>query len=329
MIPFILLGISIASGAFGVVEGTQGISKLLEAENIIEENKKRYEEECNITRSALNDFRNELEKVGKAKENLHHLRKEIKRCLDSIRKRAKLKDIPLNNGTIVKIDSFCSNIQTDIEYTDELLKGIFRAARAAGFSYLSYLGAVGIATSIGTASTGTAIASLSGAAAENAILAWFGGGALTAGGGGIALGSAVLSGIVAGPVIFSVGISLSKAGEKALTQARKFESQVKTEVKKMEILRKEMKLSQKWLSLYRKVAKAIENKVYKLLKEIEHANSEDEIKKLIVSLILIVKGGIKPLLEVNILENCSFKVSDNARRIIEEHSRILGIQKKV
>lgn len=45
------------------------------------------------------------------------------------------------------------------------------------------------------ASTGTAISSLSGAAATNATLAWLGGGSLAAGGGGVAAGATVLAGI--------------------------------------------------------------------------------------------------------------------------------------
>lgn len=48
------------------------------------------------------------------------------------------------------------------------------------------------AMAVGAASTGTAIAGLSGAAATNATLAWFGGGALAAGGGGMAAGAIVL-----------------------------------------------------------------------------------------------------------------------------------------
>ena len=43
-----------------------------------------------------------------------------------------------------------------------------------------------------TASTGSAIAGLSGAAATNATLAWLGGGAIAAGGGGMAAGAVVL-----------------------------------------------------------------------------------------------------------------------------------------
>ena len=58
--------------------------------------------------------------------------------------------------------------------------------------------AMWVATTFGTASTGTAISALSGAAATNAALAWLGGGALAVGGGGMAAGNAFLA--LAGPV---------------------------------------------------------------------------------------------------------------------------------
>ena len=53
---------------------------------------------------------------------------------------------------------------------------------------------------VGTASTGTAISSLGGAAATKATLAWLGGGALAAGGFGIAGGVVVLGAIGVGGV---------------------------------------------------------------------------------------------------------------------------------
>ena len=58
--------------------------------------------------------------------------------------------------------------------------------------------AIWVATTFGTASTGTAISTLTGAAASKAALAWIGGGAIAAGGGGTAAGSAILA--LAGPI---------------------------------------------------------------------------------------------------------------------------------
>lgn len=62
--------------------------------------------------------------------------------------------------------------------------------------------ALWVATTFGTASTGTAISALSGAAATNAAMAWLGGGALAAGGGGTAAGGALLA--LAGPIGWTV-----------------------------------------------------------------------------------------------------------------------------
>lgn len=59
----------------------------------------------------------------------------------------------------------------------------------------------GLVGTLAAASTGTAISTLSGAAATNATLAWLGGGTIAAGGGGVAAGTVVLGGIVVGPAI--------------------------------------------------------------------------------------------------------------------------------
>lgn len=81
--------------------------------------------------------------------------------------------------------------------------GAAGAFAGAGVAALAPSAAMAIATTFGTASTGTAISALSGAAATNAAVAWLGGGALAAGGGGMAGGSAFLA--LAGPVGWTIG----------------------------------------------------------------------------------------------------------------------------
>lgn len=75
-------------------------------------------------------------------------------------------------------------------------------AAGAAVASLAPTAAMWIATTFGTASTGTAISALSGAAATKAALAWLGGGAIAAGGGGTAAGSAFLA--MCGPVGWSI-----------------------------------------------------------------------------------------------------------------------------
>jgi len=77
------------------------------------------------------------------------------------------------------------------------------AGAGAAVASLAPTAAMWVATTFGTASTGTAISALSGAAATKAALAWLGGGALAAGGGGVAAGKAILA--LAGPIGWGIG----------------------------------------------------------------------------------------------------------------------------
>lgn len=91
-------------------------------------------------------------------------------------------------------------------------------AGTAGGALVAF-GAYGAAQALAVASTGTAIASLSGAAATNATLAFFGGGSLAAGGLGMAGGTAVLGGLVAGPALMVMGLIAGSAAKKNLEKA--------------------------------------------------------------------------------------------------------------
>jgi hypothetical protein len=104
--------------------------------------------------------------------------------------------------------------------------GLVGASTAAGV-----YGLVGL---LGTASTGTAISTLTGIAASNATLAWLGGGAVAVGGGGVAVGTAVLGGVVAGPVLLATGIGLC-------VSASRFETKAEKRIAEMKIAQEEMK----------------------------------------------------------------------------------------
>lgn len=83
---------------------------------------------------------------------------------------------------------------------------------------------------LGTASTGTKIAELSGAAATKAALAALGGGSIAAGGGGIALGTLVLNVASLGVGVLVEGIAMAYAG----SAAKKHADEAKDEMQKNE-----------------------------------------------------------------------------------------------
>jgi hypothetical protein len=93
--------------------------------------------------------------------------------------------------------------QKDLEAARESATGAGAGfAAGAAVATMAPTAAMWVAATFGAASTGTAISTLSGAAATQAALAWLGGGALAAGGGGTVAGSALLA--LAGPVGWTV-----------------------------------------------------------------------------------------------------------------------------
>lgn len=106
-------------------------------------------------------------------------------------------------------------------------------ATGVGVAAFAPTAAMAIATTFGTASTGTAISALSGVAATNAALAWLGGGALATGGGGIAAGEAFLA--LAGPIGWTIGgVALVGAGLFARSRNREIAENAAAETKKVQ-----------------------------------------------------------------------------------------------
>jgi hypothetical protein len=95
-------------------------------------------------------------------------------------------------------------------------------------------GTYAIVATYGSASTGTAIATLHGVALSNATLAALGGGSLATGGGGIALGTAVLGGIAVAPVVLLGGIVYWQRGRKSLAQAKANVAEIDAAIAKLD-----------------------------------------------------------------------------------------------
>lgn len=141
------------------------------------------------------------------------------------------------------------NVQFDlIEETISAADTAMNVTKGVSAGVGTALGAWALVSTLGTASTGAAIGSLSGVAATNATLAWFGGGALAAGGGGMAAGTAVLGGIVMLPALVLTGIfSHIKASkqiqeiERKMLDVLKTIDQIHENVLQMELIEKRSK----------------------------------------------------------------------------------------
>ena len=155
--------------------------------------------------------------------------------------------------------------QENFEHNNNVKVEFLETSISMGNKYLSGSG-IGLATtsgvwalvgSCGTASTGTAISSLSGAAASNATLAWFGGGSLATGGGGMAIGTVVLGTVAGVVVIATVGILAHVKAGKVILEIEKDINKILEEQEIQETLIEKVNL----------IAKRTEEIIYVLSKE--------------------------------------------------------------
>jgi hypothetical protein len=133
-------------------------------------------------------------------------------------------------GVTVALPSL-PRMQFDVQLAKTGLSGGFGAVSAAASAQGAALWGV---TTFASASTGTAISGLTGAAATNATLAWLGGGSLAAGGGGMAAGVAVLNLIMIAPAAFVAGLTVSIVGAKRRTKAREYAATVAVSIEHMD-----------------------------------------------------------------------------------------------
>ncbi len=159
---------------------------------------------------------------------------DIEKLINSIAKTPKEFDTDLDEISVHK-EEFKNTIQFAEEQHKSLKNSIVKtgvgATAGAAVAALGPSAAMWVATTFGTASTGTAISALSGVAAENAALAWLGGGAVAAGGSGAAGGQALLA--LAGPI--GIGIAASSLLISVLVFYKKYKKM--KENKRQEIVR--------------------------------------------------------------------------------------------
>lgn len=124
---------------------------------------------------------------------------------------------------------------------------------------------------LATASTGTAISTLSGAAATNATLAWLGGGSIAAGGGGMALGTMVLGAVMIGPALAIFGHIVGNKGEEALNNARSNLEQAKTMRDEAGVMGKKLEAIQRVSALANTTFSKVSSQLRHTVRDLESA----------------------------------------------------------
>ena len=194
-IPFIIVGATIAMGVSGVGLGAKGGYDQHRAQKLNKESNLRAEKASLRLEDLRKKCSKSLQDLGD--EKLSILNGSVTKFVDTF---SQLKNVNftesegLNELSKIQMGTKeFSEMKALTKFSSSILQG---SATGIAGGALTAIGAYGAATTLATASTGTAIASLHGVAATNATLAWFGGGSLAAGGAGMAGGAAVLGLIV-------------------------------------------------------------------------------------------------------------------------------------
>ncbi len=231
-LPFILAGVAILAGGYGVKKGIDASSDFSEAKSTDRRARKLFEEAQEKLKLTRDSAQEAMEKAGKAKLTCYE-----KSLIPFVEAFSKIKNVDFKECSSwdAKLPTMTKESLREMKETviamQEVVGGGVSALGAGGLAGLATYGSVGL---LGTASTGTAIGALSGAAATNATLAWLGGGSLAAGGFGMAGGMVVLGGIVTGPVLAIGGMMLASKAEAAKENAYENLAKARIEAEKLE-----------------------------------------------------------------------------------------------
>ena len=219
LIPIILGTIAVTTGGIGVAKGVKAVMDNNEADDI-------NENAQDIIDTAQNKLQTARERTSESLEQLGNKKIDIcdKYLAHFITSFEKLKNVELETSVgLEELAKFKIDKQsiTDLKKVTLLATSLASGTASGAIAGAAVaFGAYGAAGALATASTGTAIATLSGAAATNATLAFFGGGALAAGGLGVAGGTMVLGGLVAGPALAVLGFVMGAKASSNLDNAR-------------------------------------------------------------------------------------------------------------
>jgi len=228
----LVLGIAAGiAAAGGVGSGIHGGKKMKDANDTMKWAKAKQENAIKVFEDHNASTVKVMDSLGTQELNILQSFDSFSNLIEKIQNRPEFKSFIREGIEIPKYDA--EKLKEVSTGAGVLIGGLGGAAAGTAGGFAAAGATTSAVMALGTASTGTAIASLSGAAATNATLAALGGGAIAAGGGGIALGTTILSattlgvGLLVGGIIFNVtGSKLSDKADDAYRQAEKTEREV-------------------------------------------------------------------------------------------------------
>jgi len=219
------------------------------------------------------------------------------------------------------------NLQND--YNMLMSSGLGVGAGLGGGAAIAF-GAYNGTMLLASAGTGTAISTLSGAAATNATLAWLGGGTLAAGGAGVAGGLMVLGGLVAGPALAVFGLVVGNKAEQALSDAKSNRQMAQTNYDEAILASEKLKAVEEIVNLANRVFSNVTKNLRRSNKELKNIidvsgtnfeNFKDDEKKIVFKSVKYAQL-LKAMIDTPILDENGNLVLSTEKKIQELESQI-------
>ena len=232
LIPLVAIAVGAATGGSGVLLGGKGAYDIKKAQSELATARELYDERRAVSEALVGAVNDRIVEYGSQQEDA--IRDVAMRMHDFlVRNEKKVRDNEklLVDGIEASVHLISGSGSVDLSMA-EWIRGVIGSVSVGVGASVATTSAV---STFGAASTGAAIAGLSGAAAESATLAWLGGGAVAAGGGGMALGAVALNFIAIGPGVLAAGFVVKGQGKKAITQALDFKAKIGVEIENLNI----------------------------------------------------------------------------------------------
>ena len=337
-IPLIIAGTALAVGLYGVKKGFDAKSDFNDANEANDQAQRIYDTAVQELETIREKTQDSLNTLGKLKFSLYQ-----NKLIPFIEAFKRIHNIDFQN------DAIKDELQLAIDHADimdienstlkmtSIVSGGVMSLGTGGLAGLAAYGSIGL---LASTAGGTAIGGLSGVAATNATLAWLGGGALSAGGLGMAGGAYVLGSIVAGPVLAVGGMMLASKAEEAKHNAYFNLSSAKIAVEQMKTAEVAAQGVQTRIKEIHHILEQLENTFEPLLDSLQRLvthstknwtakldyvklSKEDQVG---IMLSMMMAKTIKNILETPILDEQGLITEASGIAIDTAHNNLLEVQ---
>lgn len=325
-----------------IVSGLKKIGRVLTGIEALKDRKsaKSIKDACNelndkalcITESARISVNENINEFGKYRlESLRNSTGKFLGVLRDLNQESRLKEYEILNR--IDIDCHTINRMEDVDMAAS--RALKNTATVGALGAAAAMGTPALVTSavgaFATASTGTAISTLSGVAATNATLAWLGGGSLAVGGGGVAAGTTVLACVTAtataGVGLIAAGLIATTYYAKKLTEVKEYQKLIESSVEDMEklwmILEEIHKRTGELTNVTRELEHRLVNELEFLLPLSVDFDTNDIYYNIIFQRVALLAKGMSDLAQTPLLDDEGV-ASAVSQKIIQDTYTILN-----